>query len=49
MNNTLNCFKQYSELSMASYADFNAKDIIDTIDLPASKSFFKKYKVLYHI
>lgn len=49
MNNTLNCFKQYSELAMASYADFNAKDIIDTIDLPASKSFFKKYKVLYHI
>ena len=47
MSNSLNCFKQYSELAMASYANFDAKDIEDTIDLPASKSFFKKYKVLY--
>ena len=47
MSNSLNCFKQYSELAMASYANFDSKDIEDTIDLPASKSFFKKYKVLY--
>lgn len=36
MSNSLNCFKQYSELAMASYAYFDIQDMVNVFDLKSA-------------